>query len=86
MALWGYTIERDLSGWGSFLMICLIGVIGVSIINLFLASGVLVMSVSVIGAIVFTGLTAWDMQRLRNEYLAHQGTGEMSAKADLGKL
>ncbi|WP_281284706.1 hypothetical protein [Roseovarius arcticus] len=44
------------------------------------------MAVSVIGVIVFTGLTAWDMQRLRNEYLAHQEAGGMSATADLGKL
>lgn len=86
MALWGYTTKRDLSGWGSFLMIGLIGVIGASIINLFLASGALSMAVSVIGVVVFTGLTAWDMQRLRNEYLIHQGANGLSARADLGKL
>lgn len=86
MALWGYTTKRDLSGWGSFLMIGLIGVIGASVINLFVGSGALSMAVSVIGVIVFTGLTAWDMQRLRNEYLTHQGTGGLSAQADLGKL
>lgn len=73
MALWGYTTERDLSGWGSFLMVGLIGVIGASILNLFLGSGTLSMVVSVIGVIVFTGLTAWDMQRLKGEYLEHRG-------------
>ena len=86
MALWGYTTKRNLSDWGSFLVIGLIGIIGASIINLFLASGALAMAVSVIGVIVFTGLTAWDMQRLRNEYLAYHEAGGMSATADLGKL
>ena len=83
MALWGYTTKRDLSGWGSFLMIGLIGVIGASIVNLFLASGALAMAVSVI---VFTGLTASDMQRLRNEYLAHCEQGGVATQANLGKL
>ena len=86
MALWGYTTKRDLSGWGSFLMIGLIGVIGASIVNLFLASGALAMAVSVIGVIVFTGLTASDMQRLRNEYLAHCEQGGVATQANLGKL
>lgn len=86
MALWGYTTKRDLSGWGSFLIIGLIGVIGASIVNLFLASGALAMAVSVIGVIVFTGLTAWDMQRLRNEYLAPQGASGSAIQANLGKL
>ncbi len=86
MALWGYTTKRDLSGWGSFLMIGLIGVIGASILNLFLASGALAMTVSVVGVLVFTGLTAWDMQRLRNEYFAHQDASGIAVQSDLGKL
>jgi FtsH-binding integral membrane protein len=84
--VFGYTTKRDLSGLGSFMMIGLIGVIAVSIINLFLATGPLAMSVWVIGVIVFTSVTAWDMQRLRNEYLAHQGTAGLSVRVDLGKL
>jgi FtsH-binding integral membrane protein len=84
--VFGYTRKRDLSGLGSFLMIGLIGVIAVSMINLFLASGPLAMSVWVIGVIVFTGVTAWDMQRLRNEYLAHHRTAGLSVRVDLGKL
>lgn len=86
MALWGYTTKRDLSGWGSFLMIGLIGVIGASILNLFVASGALALTLSVVGVLVFTGLTAWDMQRLRNDYFAHQGAGEIAVHTNLGKL
>lgn len=86
MALWGYTTERDLSGWGSFLMIGLVGVIGASIVNLFLASGTLSLIVSIIGVIVFTGLTAWDMQRLRSEYFAYSGTNAIAGQTSLGKL
>lgn len=67
-------------------MIGLIGVIGASIINLFLASGAPAMAVSVIGVIGFNGLTARDMQRLRNKYLAHQQAGGVGAQANLGKL
>lgn len=86
MALWGYTTKRDLSGWGSFLMIGLIGVIGASIVNLFLASGALSLIVSIAGVIVFTGLTAWDMQRLRSEYFAFGGGSALAGQASLGKL
>ncbi len=86
MALWGYTTKRDLSGWGSFLMIGLIGVIGASIVNLFLASGTLSLIVSIIGVIVFTGLTAWDMQRLKAGYFAFSGTNAVAGQATLGKL
>ncbi|WP_373491738.1 Bax inhibitor-1/YccA family protein [Parasphingorhabdus sp.] len=86
MALWGYTTKRDLSGWSSFLMIGLIGVIGASIVNLFLASGTLSMIVSIIGVIVFAGLTAWDMQRLRSEYFANSGTNAIAGQVTHGKL
>lgn len=86
MALWGYTTKRDLSGWGSFLMIGLIGVVGASIVNLFLASGALSLVVSLVGVVVFTGLTAWDMQRLRSDYFACNGANAAAGEASLGKL
>lgn len=86
MALWGYTTKRDLSGLGSFLVIGLIGVIGASIVNLFLVSGTLSLIVSIVGVVVFTGLTAWDMQRLRSEYYAFSGTGARSGEVTLDKL
>jgi len=86
MALWGYTTKRDVSGWGSCLMIGLAGVIAALIVNLFLASGTLSVIVSIIAVIVFTGLTAWDMQRLRTEYFAYSGTNAVAGQASLGKL
>jgi uncharacterized protein len=69
MSIWGYTTKRDLSGMGSFLMMGLFGIILASILNLFIHSGPLAFGVSIIGVIVFTGLTAWDTQRIKVSYL-----------------
>jgi FtsH-binding integral membrane protein len=69
LSLWGYTTQRDLSGMGSFLLMGLFGVILASLVNLFMASSMLQFVISVIGVLVFSGLTAWDSQRLKNEYL-----------------
>jgi uncharacterized protein len=67
MSLWGYTTGRDLTKMSTFLMVGLIGVIGASLVNLFIGSSVLQTVVSVAGVVVFTGLTAWDTQRLKSE-------------------
>jgi hypothetical protein len=69
LSLWGYTTQRDLSGMGSFLVMGLFGVIIAGVVNLFLVSSALQWTVSVIGVLVFSGLTAWDTQRLKNEYI-----------------
>ena len=69
VSLYGYTTKRDLSGMGSFLFMGLIGIVIASLVNIFLASSALQFAVSVIGVLVFTGLTAWDTQRLKEEYL-----------------
>jgi FtsH-binding integral membrane protein len=69
LSLWGYTTQRDLSGIGSFLVMGLFGVIIAGLVNLFLASSALQWTISVIGVLVFSGLTAWDTQRLKNEYI-----------------
>lgn len=74
VSLWGYTTGRDLSRWSSLLVMGLIGVVAASLINLFVGSGVVQTVVSLVGVAVFTGLTAWDTQRARSEYLAHAGT------------
>lgn len=83
LSLYGYTTQRDLSAWGSFLFMGLIGIIIASLVNLFLASSMLQFIVSVVGVLVFAGLTAWDTQRLKNDYIygyASEG-GEMAEKA-----
>jgi hypothetical protein len=69
LSLYGYTTKRDMSGMGSFLFMGLIGIIIASLVNLFLASSALQFIVSVVGVLVFAGLTAWDTQRLKNEYI-----------------
>ena len=86
MSLWGYTTGRDLTKMSTFLMVGLIGVVGASIVNVFLGSSMLQMIVSVVGVIVFTGLTAWDTQRLKSEYFAFAGTQVAEKMAIMGAL
>jgi uncharacterized protein len=69
LSLWGYTTQRDLTGMGSFLVMGLFGIIIASLVNIFLASSILQFLVSVVGVLVFAGLTAWDTQRLKNDYI-----------------
>ncbi len=68
MSLYGYTTKRDLSGMGSFLIMGLFGIIIASVVNIFLASSMLQFVVSVLGVLIFTGLTAFDTQRIKSEY------------------
>jgi FtsH-binding integral membrane protein len=70
-ALWGYTTQRDLTGMGSFLMMGLIGVIIASLVNIFLKSSGLDWIISVVGVLVFAGLTAYDTQKIKEMYSAH---------------
>ena len=76
MSLWGYTTKRDLTSWGSFLFMGLIGIIIASLANLFFQSGTMSLVISIIGVIVFTGLTAYDTQKIKENYdvVSHDGT------------
>src|SRR4030088_1346708 len=65
LSLYGYTTKRDMTGMGSFLIMGLFGIIIPSLVNIFLASSMLQFIVSVVGVLVFAGLTAWDTQRLK---------------------
>lgn len=76
LSLYGYTTKKDLSAMGSFLMMGLIGLIVASLINLFLASGALAFAISVIGVLIFAGLTAYDTQNIKNTYIAHAVHGD----------
>jgi len=69
LSLFGYTTKKDLSAWGSFLIMGVIGLIIASLINMFLQSAALMWAVSFIGVLIFAGLTAYDTQRLKNDYL-----------------
>ncbi len=69
LSLYGYTTQRSLSGMGSFLIMGLIGLIIAMVVNIFLASSAMGFAISVIGVLIFAGLTAWDTQRLKEMYL-----------------
>jgi hypothetical protein len=77
LSLWGYTTQRDISAWGSFLIMGLFGIIIAMLVNIFLQSSALQFVVSVIGVLVFAGLTAWDTQRLKTEYIYSAMEGEV---------
>jgi FtsH-binding integral membrane protein len=81
LSLWGYTTQRDLTGFGSFLFMGLVGVVIASLVNRFLGSTELQFIVSVVGVLVFAGLTAWDTQRLKNEYLFGAMEGDTLEKS-----
>jgi FtsH-binding integral membrane protein len=68
LSLWGYTTQRDLSAFGSFLIMGLFGIIIASLVNLFLQSSAMAFVISVVGVLVFAGLTAWDTQRIKEMY------------------
>lgn len=86
MSLWGYTTKQDLSRFGSFLMMGVIGVVIASLVNLFLQSSALQFAVSIIGVLVFTGLTAWDTQNIKAQYAEHLGHETNSKLAVFGAL
>src|SRR5215510_7773927 len=87
LSLWGYTTQRDLSGMGSFLIMGLFGIIIASLVNIFLASSALQWAISVIGVLVFAGLTAWDTQRLKSEYIYGAMEGDvLERSAIMGAL
>ncbi len=83
LSLWGYTTQRDLTGMGSFLLMGLFGIILASLVNLFMASSMLQFVISVVGVLVFSGLTAWDTQRLKNEYLYGAMDGETAERSSI---
>lgn len=84
MSLYGYTTKRDLTGMGSFLMMGLIGIIIASVVNIFMASSALAFGISVLGVLIFVGLTAYDTQRIKQMYYEGDGAEVMSKKAIMG--
>ena len=86
MSLYGYTTQRDLTGMGSFLFMGLIGVILASLANMFFHSTALQFAVSVIGVLIFTGLTAYDSQAIKNMYYVGDDGEVVGKKAVMGAL
>lgn len=79
LSLYGYTTKKDLSGMGTFLFMGLIGIIVASIVNIFLASSMMHFIISVVGVLVFAGLTAYDTQNIKSEYQLSD-SGEIAEK------
>jgi uncharacterized protein len=86
LSLYGYTTQKDLSGWGSFLIMGVIGIVIASVVNLFVASSGLQFAISVIGVLVFAGLTAYDTQSIKEEYYAGDTQLVAGQKAIMGAL
>ena len=86
MSIYGYTTKRDLTKLGSFLMMGLIGIIIASIVNIFMKSSMMYFMISILGVLIFVGLTAYDTQKIKNMYSASD-TGELiGKKAVMGAL
>ena len=86
MSIYGYTTKRDLTKLGSFLMMGLIGIIIASVVNIFLKSSMMYFAISIIGVLVFVGLTAYDTQKIKNMYAASDSGELMGKKAVMGAL
>ncbi|TNE33271.1 MAG: Bax inhibitor-1/YccA family protein [Alphaproteobacteria bacterium] len=86
LSLFGYTTKKDLSGWGSFLIMGVVGLIIAMVINIFLGSGTMALVISFLGVLIFAGLTAYDTQRLKTEYGHYRGTEWAGKAVILGAL
>lgn len=86
LSLYGYTTKRDLSGFGSFLFMGLIGLIIASLVNLYFQNGMFSLVLSAVGVLIFTGLTAWDTQQIKEMYYEADDVAVMGRKAIMGAL
>ena len=86
MSIYGYTTKRDLTKFGSFLMMGLFGIIIASIVNIFMKSNMMYFVISILGVLIFVGLTAYDTQKIKNMYLASDDTEISGKKAVMGAL
>lgn len=86
MSLWGYTTKKDLASFGAFLMMGVLGLFIASLVNLFMASSMLQWMVSVAGVVIFTGLTAYDVQNIKYNYSSNWGNEANNKLAVMGAL
>jgi FtsH-binding integral membrane protein len=86
LSLWGYTTKSDISGWGSFLIMGVIGLLVALVINLFLQSTAMQLAISAIGVLLFAGLTAYDTQKIKSMYAHVAGTDMMGKVVIMGAL
>ena len=76
LSLYGYTTRKDISGWGGFLIMGVIGLVVAMVVNIWLQSPAIMFAVSAIGVLIFAGLTAYDTQKIKNDYIAHAAHGD----------
>lgn len=81
LSLFGYTTKKNLSGMGSFLMMGLIGLIIASVVNMFMESSMMQMVISMVGVLIFAGLTAFDTQRIKSTYIQHRMEGDVAVRS-----
>ncbi|MEE8455286.1 MAG: Bax inhibitor-1/YccA family protein, partial [Limibaculum sp.] len=86
LSLYGYTTKKDISGWGTFLMMGVIGLLVAMIVNLWLQSPALMFAFSAIGVLIFAGLTAYDTQKIKNTYLTMRSTPGGEAVLEKGAV
>jgi uncharacterized protein len=86
LSLWGYTTKKDLSGWGTFLIMGVVGIFVAMLINLFIQSTALQLAISAIGVLLFAGLTAYDTQKIKSMYAYVAGTDMMGKVVIMGAL
>ena len=86
MSLWGYTTKRDLTGMGSFLFMGLIGIIIAMVVNMFMQSSMMMFVISVAGVLIFTGLTAYDTQKIKESYSVNADGTAAGRMAIMGAL
>lgn len=86
LSLFGYTTKKDLSGFGTFLIMGLVGILIAMLVNMFLGSTVMQLAISVLGVLIFAGLTAYDTQMLKNQYYQLRGTDFIGKAVVLGAL
>jgi FtsH-binding integral membrane protein len=86
LSLWGYTTKKDLSGWGTFLIMGVVGLLVAMLINIFLQSSAMALAISAIGVLLFAGLTAYDTQRIKSMYAHVAGTDMMGKVVIMGAL
>ncbi len=86
LSLWGYTTKKDLSGWGSFLIMGVVGLLVALLLNMFIGSEPLAYAISILGVLIFAGLTAYDTQRLKEQYQYVRGTEDAPRAVIFGAL
>ena len=86
LSLWGYTTKKDLSGWGTFLIMGVVGLLVAMVINMFLQSTAMHFAISAIGVLLFAGLTAYDTQKIKSMYAYVAGTDMLGKSVVMGAL